>query len=66
MVLAEADGDRSMSEAQNWQRETALRKIREAMDQFPAPPIDRVFSDVAGYVGASKATVEDWWKGRGR
>lgn len=55
-----------MSEHIEWQRSTAIRRIEEARQQSPEPPLARLISEVAGYVGASTADVERWWNGRGR
>jgi hypothetical protein len=49
-----------------WQRDTAIRNIRKALEEVPAPPLSRIIADVANYVGAEPSKVETWWKGRGR
>lgn len=54
-----------MTDQPAWQRETAIRKVREEQQGENPPPIATSYAAAARYVGASPADVERWWKGRG-
>lgn len=54
-----------MSEHQTWQRETAVRRIRNEQDGPNPPPLRISIASAATYVDASVAQVEAWWRGRG-
>lgn len=55
-----------MSEHQDWQRETAIRRIAEEQSADSPPPLPQSIAAAARYVGATPVEIDRWWKGRGR